>query len=421
MTGHEHRETSAPGSAAIDARRTPSPEFAQDDVGALRLVIDSMSEGFGLLAPEFTILELNKEAIRIDGQRRDELIGQSHWVAYPGTEHSEVGEAYKKAMSERVPVELEHRYSWSDGRVSWFETRAYPVANGCIAVFYRDVTERHLTNERLRASEQRFKAAVAAIAGVLWTNNAAGEMIGEQLGWSSLTGQTIDEYQGYGWSRAVHPDDAQPTIDAWEAAVAARARFDFEHRVRRHDGVWRLYAIRAVPIRDAAGEIVEWVGVHRDITEHRRDQELLARNAETFTNLVVSNPFGIYVVDAEFRLIEISLGAQAVFAGIVSLIGRPFDEVLHIIWPERFASEVIGRFRHTLATGEPYVSTSTIEHRANINAVEAYDWRIERIVLPDGGYGVVCYYYDLSERNAYEAKLQQAVADKDMLAREIGV
>ena len=97
------------------------------DSGSLRLVMDSMHEGFGLLAPDFTILELNKEAMRVDGRAREDVIGQSHWIAYPGTEHSEIGRLYKRAMAERVSIALEHRYKWVDGRTSWFETRAFPV------------------------------------------------------------------------------------------------------------------------------------------------------------------------------------------------------------------------------------------------------------------------------------------------------
>ena len=129
--------------------------------------------------------------------------------------------------------------------------------------------------ERLRESEQRFRAAIDAVEGILWTNNAAGEMAGEQPGWASLTGQTYDEYQGYGWSRAVHPDDTQPTIDAWKAAVAERRTFVFEHRVRRQDGQWRLFSIRAVPTLDAEGRLREWVGVHTDITEMRANERAL--------------------------------------------------------------------------------------------------------------------------------------------------
>ena len=268
-------------------------------------------------------------------------------------------------------------------------------------------------------TERRFRAALAAIDGVVWTNNAAGEMVGEQPGWAELTGQAFDDYQGYGWSAAIHADDAAPTVAAWQEAVAAKKPFVFEHRVRRADGVWRAFAINAIPVENDHGDIIEWLGVHRDVTDRRADEERLRQLAKTFTGLVVSNPFGIYVVDADFRVSEVSQGAQAVFANVDPLIGRDFAEVVRILWEDPFASEVLTRFRDTLATGEPYVSATIVEARADIDAIEAYDWRIERIVTPDGRYGVACYFYDLTERHANERRLQKVVAEKDLLAREI--
>ncbi|HYW15982.1 MAG TPA: GAF domain-containing protein, partial [Allosphingosinicella sp.] len=146
----------------------------------------------------------------------------------------------------------------------------------------REVTDRSWAHvERVRAevelrdSHERFRAAVEATRGVLWTNDAQGRMVGEQSGWAALTGQTYDRYQGYGWSDAVHPDDVQPTIDAWDSAVCRRETFVFEHRVRRHDGEWRRFSIRAVPILRPDGTVCEWVGVHTDITEERAAEEAL--------------------------------------------------------------------------------------------------------------------------------------------------
>jgi PAS domain S-box-containing protein len=134
--------------------------------------------------------------------------------------------------------------------------------------------------ELLHQSEQRFKAAVIATQGVMWTNTAAGEMAGEQAAWGALTGQTPEEYSGYGWAKAVHEDDAQATIDEWQKSVKEKRPFLFEHRVRRHDGEWRLFSIRAVPVMDVDENILEWVGVHLDITDEREVQLRLARTAE---------------------------------------------------------------------------------------------------------------------------------------------
>lgn len=509
------------------------------EFGPLRAVMDALTEGFSLLAPDFTILELNAEAVAIDGRQRDELIGRSHWEVYPGTEHSAIGQLYRQAMKERKPVAIEHCYDWADGRVSWFETRALPVHDGCLAVLYRDITERRHREQQLAASEQRFKSAVTAVEGILWTNNAHGEMVGEQSGWAEFTGQPFAAYQGYGWSDAIHPADAQPTLDAWQKAVAARSPFGFEHRVRRHDGQWRLCSVRAIPVLGTDGNIIEWVGVHRDVTDARnhalrlqqlgemtegvfyvhelaedrisyvsrayehiwgrsreelyadassflkvvhpddqpglveaRDNRLrdgsrsieyrllrddgevrfvqdrpvdtidpisgsrraiglvtdvtdfqntrrqLAQNAETFRGLVEANPFGVYVVAQDFTLSLISRGTRKIFASIDSPVGRNFAEVVRVLWSEPFASDMIARFRHTLETGEAYFAT-TVEQRADIGEREAYDWRIERIVMPDGQFGVVCYFYDLTERETFERELSKARANEAINARQI--
>jgi PAS domain S-box-containing protein len=148
-----------------------------------------------------------------------------------------------------------------------------------VVLVFRDATRQRAFQRALVESEQRFRAAVDAVQGVLWTNSAQGEMQGEQSAWAALTAQSIDQYQGFGWSAAVHPDDAQPTIDAWLTAVRERKPFAFEHRVRRHDGTWRDFSVQAIPILDAFGTIREWVGVHIDITEQREGERSL-RNIE---------------------------------------------------------------------------------------------------------------------------------------------
>jgi len=135
--------------------RHRAQQAVQQSEARLRGVLDGMGEGFGLLAPDFTILEHNREALRLDGRARAEIIGHLHWAVYPESENSELGQLLKKAMSKRVPVSLEHLYAWEEGRARWLEMRAYPMDDGSLAVFWRDVTERRRTEAALREAEAR--------------------------------------------------------------------------------------------------------------------------------------------------------------------------------------------------------------------------------------------------------------------------
>ncbi len=183
------------------------------------------------------------------------------------------------------------------------ELQARVRANLSLARLRRDATQ------AVAESERRFRAAIEAVQGILWTNNAAGEMEGEQPGWTAFTGQSAADYRGYGWTAAIHPDDARATVEAWQAAVAERHPFLFEHRVRRHDGAWRHCSVRAVPVLSGNGSIGEWVGVHIDITAEReadKERGRLAAIADQSGDFIgfadtAMRPF--FVNDAGLRLV----------------------------------------------------------------------------------------------------------------------
>ncbi len=246
-------------------------------------ILESMNLAFVAMDADFRILYLNPEAGRLYGLTPEKYLGRTHWEAFPEVNGTQLESNYRRAMTERLPMRFEHFYEpWQQ----WFEINAYPMTGDRLGVFFRDITERKRAEEALHASEERFRTAVSIVSSLIWTNNAEGMMEGEQPGWGSFTGQTRDEYQDYGWAQAVHPDDAQATIEAWRRAVAKRRLFEFEHRVRHRDGTWRLCSIRAVPLLDAAGEVREWVGVHTDITERKRAEANLleAKQAADMAN-----------------------------------------------------------------------------------------------------------------------------------------
>jgi len=149
-----------------------------------------------------------------------------------------------------------------------------------------------------------------------------------------------------------------------------------------------------------------------------KDNEPASRVCEEqFESALNHLPVPVYVVDADFKLSLVNPMARPVFGDIPKLVGRDFDEVLHLLWRKEFADEVVRIFRRTLETGEPYEAAECNEQRLDSGAIETYEWRIHRLPLPDGQFGVVCYFRDISDRKRIRQELQQATARHEQQAR----
>jgi signal transduction histidine kinase/ActR/RegA family two-component response regulator len=148
--------------------------------------------------------------------------------------------------------------------------------------------------------------------------------------------------------------------------------------------------------------------------------------SEQFELLLNQAPLGVYLVDADLRLVRVNPVALPVFDDIPNLLGRDLGEVLYRLWEKRYADEILMIFRRTLETGEPYIAPERIERRLDRGVTESYEWRVDRMVLPDGGFGVVCYFRDVSAQvlawealqrseerlREFAAQLEQLVAER---------
>jgi len=147
----------------------------------------------------------------------------------------------------------------------------------------------------------------------------------------------------------------------------------------------------------SAKELLARVAAHLEIARVRREAErTLLHQSKQFETLLNQAPLGVYLVDADLRIAQVNPIALSVFGDIPNLIGRDFDEVVHLIWEKPYADELLRIFQHTLKTGEPYIAPERIERRFDRGVTESYEWRIVRIVLADGRLGVVCYFRDVS-------------------------
>jgi PAS domain S-box-containing protein len=144
----------------------------------------------------------------------------------------------------------------------------------------QDVTERRAKDEALAASEARMRSLVEGIPQMVFRSNERGERYWGSPQWVEFTGLPLEESVGLGWVDAIHPDDRDGTIAAWEGA-ADRHEVYVEHRIRHAaSGHYRWHQTRAAPLRGEDGHIVEWLGTSTEVEEirslYRHQQTLLA-------------------------------------------------------------------------------------------------------------------------------------------------
>lgn len=144
------------------------------------------------------------------------------------------------------------------------------------------------------------------------------------------------------------------------------------------------------------------------ISEEEQISQSMQLNWSSLYSLVEQAPFGVYVVDSAFRISLMNLESKKnAFRNVDPVIGRDFADAIRVLWPEEVALSIISEIRHTMESGKPFYSHNYVETRADIDTVEAYEWELHRITLPDGSFGVVCYFYDLTKLKESEQALRR--------------
>ncbi|MET1114249.1 MAG: ATP-binding protein, partial [Comamonas sp.] len=156
------RETAERTWGALETARAQAELRAERD--RARYIFDTMVEGFALLAPDWTILSMNAEGLRIVNKPAGEVIGSNHWALFPEVVNSEAGQMLRRVMEERQAGAIEYRLPEVAGRRGWNEVRAFPTQEGGIAIFFREITSRKRAEEGLRLADQRKDEFLAMLA-----------------------------------------------------------------------------------------------------------------------------------------------------------------------------------------------------------------------------------------------------------------
>jgi PAS domain S-box-containing protein len=106
-----------------------------------------------------------------------------------------------------------------------------------------------------------------------WQNSADGALEFANKQWHDYTGSSPDDDPLEVWSY-FHPDDREQVAERWRHLLAFRVSGEIEARMRRSDGQYRRFLVRAQPLLDETGAILKWHGTNTDIEDIKRAEEV---------------------------------------------------------------------------------------------------------------------------------------------------
>ncbi|HEY6332648.1 MAG TPA: PAS domain-containing protein, partial [Blastocatellia bacterium] len=144
--------------------------------------------------------------------------------------------------------------------------------------------------EEIQRSESKLQRVIDAIPALAWCNLPDGPNEFLNKGWHDYTGLSPEEAHGWGWQGTFHPEDLPPLMEKWVKMLTSGEPDEVEARIRRHDGVYRWFLIRAEPFRDELGHIVRWYGTSTDIDDRKLAEEALRSNERNLTLIINTMP-----------------------------------------------------------------------------------------------------------------------------------
>ena len=182
-----------------------------------------------------------------------------------------------------------------DGTYRWHLQQAVALrdAEGKVIRFVgttTDIDDQKRAQEALKASEAGLVRVIDTIPTLSWSMFPDGPNEFLSKRWHDYTGLSVEESRGWAWQTAFHPDDLPNLMEKWKEMLAAGEPGEQEARIRRYDGVYRWFLIRAAPFRDDSGNISRWYGTSTDIDDRKRAEDAVLANERNLGLIISTMP-----------------------------------------------------------------------------------------------------------------------------------
>ncbi|EIC28252.1 MULTISPECIES: PAS domain S-box protein [Methylomicrobium] len=238
------------------------------------------------LDPRFHFIWVNASYADTCGMKPEELLGKNHFDLYPDPENEtifrQVRDTGKAVFYKDKPFVFPDQPERGTTYWDWSLVPATDLDESVtgLVLSLRETTPFKLAQEALRESEERFRKLVESYAQAVWEAGADGVVAVDSPSWRAYTGQTFEEWIGYGWLDAVHPEDRDYAARQWHEAVATRHDINAEFRIKSRNDGWRWTNVRATPLLSDNGQVIKWVGSNTDIHDWKQAEEALRESEE---------------------------------------------------------------------------------------------------------------------------------------------
>lgn len=202
--------------------------------------------------------------------------------------------AVQFAIADNQDYKVEYRTVWSDQSTHWIlaQGRVFCNAQGQpirMMGTAQDITARKQAEIALQESEARFRTLADNISQLAWMADANGSIFWYNRRWFDYTGTSFEQMQGWGWQQVHHPEHIDRVLSQYRACIAAGEIWEDTFPLRSHNGKYRWFLSRAIPIVNPAGQIVRWFGTNTDVTDIKRFQAVLEQQnyeLDSFVHIV---------------------------------------------------------------------------------------------------------------------------------------